>query len=185
MRSSAWSENIYAGLSSFSNATQAARVWQRYSSCPSFMLDMCLCLITSQTEKFKQSVKAATEEFIQFRSKVVRSPKVNFLQMISSLNSTVLYQGFYVDDNVRLERTWIVYQSAGELGEDRMWTSRPLAWNRIGNLSLHGVLMRRGVPVWVAGHVAVSRHVYSFRGGWDVPDWRNGWRARWQSDGAG
>lgn len=45
--------------------------------------------------------------------------------------------------------------------------------------------MRRRVPVWVTGHVAVSRHVYSFRGGWDVPDRRNGWRARRQGDGAG
>lgn len=51
------------------------------------------------------------------------------------------------------------------------------------SLSLHRVLMRWGVPVWVAGHVAVGRHVHSLGRRGHVPYGRDGRRARGQSDG--
>lgn len=54
----------------------------------------------------------------------------------------------------------------------------------IRSLSLHRVLMRWGVPVWVAGHVAVGRHVHSLGRRGHVPYGRDGRRARGQSDGA-
>lgn len=36
----------------------------------------------------------------------------------------------------------------------------------------------------IAGHVAVSRHVYSFGSGRDVPYWRDSRRARGEGHGA-
>lgn len=53
----------------------------------------------------------------------------------------------------------------------------------ICSLSLHRVLMRWGVPVWVAGHVTVGRHVHSLGRRRHVPYGRDGRRARGQSDG--
>lgn len=52
------------------------------------------------------------------------------------------------------------------------------------SLSLHWVLMWGGIPVRVARHVAVGRHVYSFGWGRHVPDWGDARRARGQGHGA-
>ena len=51
------------------------------------------------------------------------------------------------------------------------------------SLSLHWILMWGGIPVRVAGHVAVGRHVYTFGRGRDVPDWRDGRGARGEGHG--
>lgn len=60
---------------------------------------------------------------------------------------------------------------------EQSFTSKPAL-----SLSLHGVLVRGRVPVWVARHVAVGWH--GFWRGRHVPDGRDGGRARGQGHGA-
>lgn len=77
----------------------------------------------------------------------------------------------------------VITAQGGKLNEGQRRGLGPIL-PMIRSLSLHRVLMRRGVPVWVAGHVAVGRHVHSLGRRWHVPYGRDGWRARGQSDGA-
>ena len=58
----------------------------------------------------------------------------------------------------------------------------PLPWSIY--LSLHWILVRGRVPVRIARHVAVGRHVYSFGGPRDVPYRRDGRGARREGDGS-
>lgn len=73
--------NIYAGLSSFSNATQAARmfVWQRYSSCPNFTLEMCLCYKSNWD--FKE-IRFCCYRWVHTVSSTFAKSEVFFLQIL-------------------------------------------------------------------------------------------------------
>lgn len=70
-----------------------------------------------------------------------------------------------------------------KLNEGQRQGLRPIS-PAIRSLSLHRVLMRWGVPVWIAGHVAVGRHVHSLGRRGHVPYGRDGWRARGESYGS-
>lgn len=85
------------------------------------------------------------------------------------------------DTNCRLRFFW---GGGGELHGGDPEASTQAHWPpRLISLSLHWILMWGWIPVRVARHVAVGRHVYSFGRDRDVPYWGNGRGARGEGHG--